>query len=144
MSPTKHHLGGDGHLEVSFTFKPRNKRRKGEAQSDNQSGETGKGNIPRVSRLLALAIRFNGLVRRGDVQDYADLARLGYVSRARITQIMNLLNLAPDIQEEILFLPNTTKGRDPVRERDLRPVAAVTHWNRQRKMWAQMRKDRIK
>jgi hypothetical protein len=57
---------------------------------------------------------------------------------------MNLLNLAPDIQEEILFLPNTTKGRDPVRERDLRPVAAVTHWNRQRKMWAQMRKDRIK
>jgi hypothetical protein len=80
-----------------------------------------KGNIPRVARLLALAIRFDGLVRRGEVQDYADLARLGYVTRARITQIMNLLNLAPDIQEDILFLPNTTKGRDLILERYLRP-----------------------
>jgi hypothetical protein len=90
-----------------------------------------------------LAIRFERLVKRGDIQDYADLARLGYVTRARITQIMNLLNLAPDIQEEILFLPNTMKGRDPILEKDLRPVAAVPHWSRQRKMWAQMRKDRL-
>jgi hypothetical protein len=65
----------------------------------------------------------------------ADLARLGYVSRARITQIMNLLNLAPDIQENILFLPKTTKGRDPIREKDLRPIAAIPYWHRQRKMW---------
>lgn len=143
MTSTIRPSGGGGHLEVSFTFQPRNKRKSGGAQSDNQSGSTGKGNIPRVAKLLALAIRFDGLVRRGEVQDYADLARLGYVTRARITQIMNLLNLAPDIQEDILFLPNTTKGRDLILERDLRPVAAVPHWNRQRKMWAQMRKDRI-
>lgn len=51
----------------------------------------------------------------------AGLARLGHVTRARVTQIMNLLNLAPDIQEEILFLPRTLKGRDPIRERHLRP-----------------------
>lgn len=75
------------------------------------------------------------------MQDYADLARLGYVTRARITQIMNLLNLAPDIQEAILFLPNTTKGRDPILERDLRSVAAVAHWHRQRKMWGQNAKQ---
>jgi hypothetical protein len=81
--------------------------------------------------------------KRGDIQDYADLARLGYVTRARITQIMNLLNLAPDIQEDILFHPNTMKGRDPILEKDLRPVAAVPHWSRQRKMWVQMRKDRL-
>lgn len=84
---------------------------------------------------MALAIRFDGLVRGGEVRDYADLARLGYVTRARITQIMNLLNLAPDIQEGILFLPRTVKGRDPIRERDVRPIAAVPHWHRQRKMW---------
>jgi len=52
---------------------------------------------------MALAIRFDDLIRRGEVRDYADLARLGHVSRARITQIMNLLNLAPDIQERLLF-----------------------------------------
>ena len=143
MKPTMHNLGIDGRLEVSFTFQPRNKRGNVNPQSDSRRGSTGKGNIPRVAKLLALAVRFEKLVKRGDIQDYADLARLGYVTRARITQIMNLLNLAPDIQEDILFLPNTTKGRDPILEKDMRPVAAVPHWSRQRKMWAQMRKDRL-
>jgi hypothetical protein len=138
-----HHFGSDGRLEVSFTFQPRNKRVNVDPQSNSRRGSTSKGNIPRVAKLLALAIRFEKLVKRGDIQDYADLARLGYVTRARITQIMNLLNLAPDIQEDILFLPNTTKGRDPILERDLRPVAAVPHWNRQRKMWTQMCKDHL-
>ena len=143
MKPTMNNLGSDGRLEVSFTFQPRNKRGNVNPQSNSRRGSTGKGNIPRVAKLLALAIRFEKLVKRGDIQDYADLARLGYVTRARITQIMNLLNLAPDIQEDILFLPNTMKGRDPILEKDLRPVAAVPHWSRQRKMWAQMRKDRL-
>ena len=143
MKPTMNNIGSDGRLEVSFTFQPRNKRGNVNPQSDSRRGSTGKGNIPRVAKLLALAIRFEKLVKRGDIQDYADLARLGYVTRARITQIMNLLNLAPDIQEDILFLPNTIKGRDPILEKDMRPVAAVPHWSRQRKMWAQMRKDLI-
>ena len=143
MKPTMNNLGSDGRLEVSFTFQPRNKRGNVNPQSNSRRGSTGKGNIPRVAKLLALAIRFEKLVKRGDIQDYADLARLGYVTRARITQIMNLLNLAPDIQEDILFLPNTMKGRDPLLEKDMRPVAAVPHWSRQRKMWAQMRKDRL-
>lgn len=62
------------------------------------------GRVPRISRLMALAIRFDGLIRAGVVADYAELARLAHNARARITQIMNLLMLAPDIQEEILFL----------------------------------------
>lgn len=93
------------------------------------------GAVPRVARLMALAIRCEELIRRGDVADYADLARLGHVTRARMTQIMNLLNLAPDIQEEILFLPRTAKGRDPIGERDLRPIAAVVDWRKQRRSW---------
>jgi hypothetical protein len=93
------------------------------------------GSVPRVSRLMALALRLERLVKSGDVADYADLARLGHVTRARVTQIMNLLNLAPDIQEELLFLPRTVKGRDPIRERHLRPIAAVLDWRKQRRMW---------
>src|SRR4051812_19660792 len=62
------------------------------------------GRVPHLSRLMALAIRFDGLLRQGVVKDYAELARLGHVTRARVTQIMNLLNLAPCIQEELLFL----------------------------------------
>lgn len=50
--------------------------------------------IPRVTRLMALAIKFQDMVDRGEVRDYADLARLGHVTRARMSQIMNLLLLA--------------------------------------------------
>jgi hypothetical protein len=87
---------------------------------------------------MALAIRFEQLIRTGSVTDYAELARLGHVSRARLTQIMNLSLLAPDIQEAILFLPRTVSGRDLIQERDLRPIAAVMDWPRQRRMWTQL------
>ncbi|MCC6427341.1 MAG: hypothetical protein IT435_11040 [Phycisphaerales bacterium] len=96
------------------------------------------GNVARVTRLLALAIRFEQLIRDGEVRDLADIARLGHVTRARVTQIMNLLHLAPDIQEAILFLPRVEEGRDPITERDLRPVAALVDWRKQRKTWAEL------
>ena len=93
------------------------------------------GRVPRLSRLMALAIRFEKLVRDGRVRDYADLARLGNVSRARLTQIMNLLLLAPDIQEKILFLPRAERGFDPISERRIRRIAAEPDWRRQRRLW---------
>jgi len=93
------------------------------------------GRVPRVARLMALAIRFEELIRAGDVTDYAELARLGHVTRARVTQIMNLLLLAPDIQEAILFLPRVEKGRDLIHLRQLQPIAAITDWKKQRKLW---------
>ncbi len=97
------------------------------------------GRVPRVARLLALAHRLEGLVRQGAVKHYAELARLGQVTRARLSQITNLLLLAPDIQEAILFLPRTLRGRDPVRLADLQPVALTPDWKKQRWMWQQMR-----
>ena len=39
---------------------------------------------------------------------------------------MNLNHLAPDIQEELLFLASGSQGRDHLHERMLRPIAAVT------------------
>ena len=87
--------------------------------------------IPRVSRLMALAIHFDGLIRQGVVRDYADLARLGGVSRARITQIMNLLNMPPWKQEEILFLEGTEAGRDLVSERRVRHISFALIWHRE-------------
>jgi hypothetical protein len=91
--------------------------------------------IPRVSRLMALAIRFDQLIGDDSVVDQAALARLGRVSRARLTQIMNLLTLAPDIQEQILNLAPTAHGRDPPSERHLRPIAAELSWKAQRPLW---------
>jgi hypothetical protein len=63
---------------------------------------------------MALAIRFERLLRDSQVASYAELGRLGHVTRARVSQIMNLLYLAPDIQEAVLFLPRTERGRAPV------------------------------
>jgi hypothetical protein len=93
------------------------------------------GRVPLISRLMALAIRFDSLIRRGDVTDQAELARLGHVSRARLTQIMNLLLLAPDIQEAILHLPLVERGSDPLLEKHLRPIAAAPDWRKQRRAW---------
>ncbi len=85
--------------------------------------------------MLALALDMEDLCRRSEVADYAELARLALVTSARMTQIMSLLLLAPDIQEEILFLPRSNGGRDPIRERAVRPIAAVPDWRKQRVMW---------
>jgi hypothetical protein len=52
-----------------------------------------------------------------------------------VTQIMNLLHLAPDIQEAILFLPLVEAGKDPIREHHLRPLTSMIEWDRQRAGW---------
>lgn len=87
--------------------------------------------VPRIARLMALAIRFAGLLRAEEFRDYAELARLGRVTRARMTQIMKLLDLAPDIQEQILFLPSLTG----LNERNLRPIVRRIDWDEQRRLF---------
>src|SRR3954451_21364829 len=96
------------------------------------------GRVPRVAKLLALAHRFEGMLREGVVQGYADLARMGQVTPARVSQVMALLGLAPDIQEAILFLPRTVRGRDPLQMYDLLPLTTVLDWKMQRRLWQQL------
>ena len=100
------------------------------------------GRVPRVSRIMALAIRFDKLIRDGAVKNQTELARLGHVSRVRMTQIMNLNLLAPDIQEEILHLPLHYCGREWLKERDLRKIAGLTGWRAQRDKWIIIRSIR--
>jgi hypothetical protein len=83
-----------------------------------------------MTRLMALAIKCQDMVERGEIRDNAELARLGYVTRARITQIMNLLLLAPDLQEALLFM-DLARTR-PWSERCIRPVVALPLWAEQR------------
>ena len=97
------------------------------------------GRVPRIAKLMALAIRFEHLLASGAVRDQTELAELGHVTRARITQIMNLLHLAPDIQEELLYLPRVIAGKEPIPERRIRPIVAEPHWERQRRLWRQCR-----
>lgn len=127
-----------GEFTIDFSIherRTRRGRRRIRQGEQPESSELPPGRVPRISRLMALAIRCDELIRSGEVTDYADIARLGHLTRARISQIANLTLLAPDIQEAILHLPPTTSGRDPIAERDIRPIAVIPDWREQRQMF---------
>ncbi len=93
---------------------------------------------------MALAIKYERMIQGGLVRDYSDLARLGGVTPARMTQIMGMLNLAPDIQESILFLPLVEKGRDPIPERVLWRICGEREWRRQREIWTKALREKAR
>ncbi len=117
-------------------FVRRDHGRKTIANQPRPTELTEPGRIPRISRLMALAIRFDRLVREGKVSDLSELARLAYVTQPRMTQIMNLNHLAPDIQEALLTLPPLSHGRESMHEKMMRPIAAEVEWTKQRRMWS--------
>ena len=94
--------------------------------------------VPRIARLMALAIRFDKLIRNGVVADQTALAKLAHVTQPRMTQIMNLNNLAPDIQEALLFMSSFSRGRDQLHERMCRGVCAISDWQQQRQIWRKL------
>jgi hypothetical protein len=91
----------------------------------------------RIARMLALAHSFQAEVDGGKYLDRADLARQLGLTRARVTQLLDLMLLAPDIQEEILFL-DAVAGAEPVSERTLRKVTRHLPWAEQRTAWAEI------
>ena len=97
------------------------------------------GRLPRITKLMALAIRFDQLIWDGIVKDQAEIARLGFVTRARVTQIMNLLNLAPEIQVYLLELDSVSAGKDQITERQLRVVTEYDSWTKQMSLWLRVR-----
>jgi len=97
------------------------------------------GPTPRIARLLALAHRLDSLIRFGEVKDCAHLARLGHLSAARVSQIMILQNLAPSIQEYVLFL-SAAEARF-ITEPNLRKIAREVRWDRQRKLFEELLKQ---
>jgi hypothetical protein len=92
------------------------------------------GHVPRVARVLALAHHFDALIEHDLVKDYAEIARLSHLTRARVTQIMYLKYLAPDLQEQLVDLP-MQQGKDPVSENDVRRIALIPEWAMQRRQW---------
>jgi hypothetical protein len=117
--------------DITYSFDLRRQRSAHSSPLQRSDGDVAVGSIPRIARLMALALRFDGLLRKKTIRDYAELARLGRVTRARMTQIMKLLNLAPDIQEQILFLPNIPG----LNERNLRPLVSRIDWDEQRRLF---------
>lgn len=88
----------------------------------------------KVARMLALAHHLQGLIDEGLVSDRAALARKLGLTRARITQLLDLLLLAPQIQAAVLML-EAVDSAEPFSERQLRAVAGVDNWGMQGRRW---------
>ena len=125
-------------IEVPVDFQPIGRCGRRGVASGEEKPVLPPGRVPRVARLMALALRLEELVWTGQVRNYTELAALGHVRRARICQIQNLIHLAPDIQEALLFLPPTLRGRDAIILADLMPIAACIDWRKQRRLWRRL------
>lgn len=117
-------------IDCDVFFRPSASRGRGDEDQPEVPRAREPGRIPRVSRLMALAIRCGERIAAGEIANNAEIAALGHVTRSRVTQIMNLLHLSPDIQEALLFLPRTRSGRDSLHLRLLQPIAAVEETTR--------------
>ncbi len=125
--------------KVAFQGEVHNRRAVAKAKREKAAQS---GRIPRISKLVALASRMQSMIDSGQVESYQQLAELGRISQPRMTQIMSLLNLAPDIQEELLYLPEVIQGKVQIHERLLRPLTTEIDWRVQRRMWGRIRRTR--
>ena len=122
--------------KVDFKLKARS-RKTIKPASEGEPAEPPKrrGKIPRVARLMALAIQFDEMICTGEAKDATELAILYDVTQPRMSQIRALTLLAPDLQERLLNLPQEFTGRSPINEKLLRPICSEIHFDRQREMW---------
>jgi hypothetical protein len=125
-------------IEVPVSFPHPGRGRHLQRRSRAESASLPAGRVPRVARLMALALRLDELVRSGQVASYSALVSLGHVTHTRICQILNLMHLAPDLQEALPFLPPTLRSRDPIILADLQPIAAAFGWRKQRRLWRRL------
>jgi hypothetical protein len=114
------------------------KKRIVEGEGGSKESKPALERIPRISRYMALAIHFEDLIKQGVVTDYADLARLGHVTRARVTQIMNLRLLAPEIQESLLFLESSHARINLGQLSKILVIAVKLDWQSQRELWGEI------
>jgi hypothetical protein len=130
---------GGVHVMMTLAVPPRRQKAEKPQEHGGTPFPSSRPRIPRITHLMALAIKFQGMLDCGVVRDYADLARLGCVTRARVTQIMNLLLLAPDLQEEIVgFAGADEQAIRP--ERHVRSIVKFVLWDHQRSVWSRTRR----
>lgn len=79
---------------------------------------------PRVVELLRKAQEWRRQLEAAEIPNQAAIARQEGITRARVTQVLGLLRLSPEIQEHILSIPDTA-SRPCVTERTLRPIVRI-------------------
>ena len=125
-------------VDVQFHFQRRGKNKVLVEGKEPPKPVRPKGRLPRITRYMALAIYYEGLIREGHIHDYAEIATLGHVTRARVTQIMNLRLLAPEIQIRLLTYPRLENGRDPIGLKEMQGISLESDWQTQRERLAKL------
>ena len=90
-------------------------------------------NEPRLRKSLLLAYQVEQIISEGRAKDFTQAARWLNITKARLSQIMNLLNLAPCIQDEILL--NDSDKLRKITVQDILPITAESDWDRQISLW---------
>lgn len=108
-------------------------------ERSSKSVKSTAGRLPQITRVMALAIHFDNMLREGQARDYAEIGRLTGLCRERVSQVMRLNYLAPDIQIGVLYLPATV-NRYPITETSLRKMASILSWREQRMAWVRLNK----
>ena len=130
-------------LTINRSFHVQTRRNGSKKLAEGKALTKPVGRVPRIARLLALAHHCRKLIRDGVIINQSELAHYGQISTTRMTQIMWLDNLAPDIQEEILGLPRTVQGRDTILEKHVRPIARTHDWSEQRLRWTALKQQLV-
>ena len=133
-----------GRVQISKPFSLESKERGRRQRRTDATANKRPGRVPRVAQVMALAIHCEQLIQRGLIKNQSELAHYAQISTGRMTQIMTLLNLAPEIQEAILELPLVETGRAPITEIEVRPIALQMDWAVQRGMWVETHRLRPK
>ena len=129
-------MSSHGPLEIQFHLRTKPRTTSEHAEQI----VTKAGRLPRVTQVLALAIHLDDMIHRGEAKDYSDLARMSCLCRERISQIVRLNYLAPDIQIELLYLPPTPTGSYPISETAVRKIANLLLWADQRRAWTALKR----
>ena len=124
-------------VEFECHFRQKNGRKKvcKEQSVHNAKASKSTHHIPQTARFLAMAHYYQSLIDGEQVKDYAEIARLTGISRARISQIISLTFLAPEIQQEILFMTQKKPFPKHVKERNLRKILRTPIWEKQKEIW---------
>ncbi len=122
-------------------FAVKGKRKRIVREPEPEQGEQGGQRVPRISKLMALAIRYDQLLKDGVVENQSELAWLAQVTQPRMTQIMNLLHLCPLIQEEILELDGSNPWENRIHEHGIREIVALMEWSAQVVRWDELKRE---
>ncbi len=87
--------------------------------------------LPRLTRLMALAIKYEAILDRGDVNGHQELADMAGVDRSYLSRILRLRLLSPYIQEWLTNLPENERGGNPLPWCELRKIASISSWETQ-------------